>query len=370
MKGRKTKATIWLLVAVSLLTACGRQEIISWGETTAAVAETSEEMQKEEKTESAADIENTDVQLLSLNELPEEYMEENQQAGQVVRLNYETNTYDEENRYMEKYAYVYLPYGYDPDDEAVRYNVFYLMHGWTGDAELYLGGEPGNRPLKRILDNLIANGDMEPMIVVTPTYYQDNQERGGGVSREDAVLTAGFYNELQKDLIPAVEGRFHTFAQSVSEEDLKASRGHRIFGGFSMGAVTTWYTFLHCLDNFKYYMPISGDCWVISETHMGATEETADETAGYLNQYIQASEYSSEDFVIYALTGTDDTAYEALKRQIEAMKNYPKSFHYSDLPAEGNLFFQVAEDGIHDYSSMIQYIYNALPMFDRMISAE
>jgi len=38
--------------------------------------------------------------------------------------------------------------------------------------------------------------------------------------------------------------------------------------------------------------------------------------------------------------------------------------HYSDNAGHGNLFFQVAEGGIHNYTSMIRYIYNALPIFN------
>lgn len=358
MKGIKILAGMLALILAVSVTACGRSEVQedTPSETTA------QETESTEATEAMGENE-----LLTLEEIPDEYLASSDQPGQVVRIDYESNTYDEENRSMDKYAYVYLPYGYDAEDEDTRYDIFYLMHGWTGDAELYLGGENGDRPLKRIFDNLIANGDMEPMIVVTPTYYQDNEEKASTVEEEDSILTANFYHELLNDLMPAVESTYHTYAQSVDEEGLQAARKHRIFGGFSMGSVTTWYTFLNALDYFKYYMPISGDSWIISETGMGADEETAEETARYLSEYIQDSGYTQDDFVIYALTGTDDTAYPALNRQIEAMKNYPESFTYSDTASEGNLFFQVAEGGVHNYTSMIQYIYNALPVFNRMM---
>lgn len=310
-----------------------------------------------------------EIGILSLREIPEAYLQPCDQAGQVVRLDYTTNTYDAEQRSMEKYAFVYLPYGYDETDEATKYPVFYLMHGWTGEAELYLGGEGGDRPLKRIFDRLIANGDMQPMIIVTPTYYKDNREQGRTVQEEDAILTANFYHELQNDLIPAVESRYHTYADTVDAQGIRASRDYRIFGGFSMGAVTTWYVFLNCLDSFRYYMPISGDCWAITKTDMG-TEDTADETARYLNDAIQNSEYTASDYYIYALTGTDDTAHDALATQIEAMKKYSDSFVYSDIADRGNLFFQTAEGGVHNYTSMIQYIYNALPVFDKLMHTE
>lgn len=352
-----------LAVALSIsLSACGRLNI--QGQEASASAETKE--QESESTQMAETMSKNNP--LTLEKIPEEYLETSSQPGQVVRIDYKSNTYDEENRQMDKYAYVYLPYGYDETDETTKYDVFYLMHGWTGDAELYLGGENGDRPLKRIFDNLISNGDMKPMIVVTPTYYQDNEEKASTVEEEDSILTANFYQELLNDLMPAVESTYHTYAQSADEEGFRNSRDHRIFGGFSMGAVTTWYTFLHDLDYFKYFMPISGDSWVISKTGMGRDEQTADETAEYLNDYIKNSGYTTDDFVIYALTGTEDTAYPALNRQIEAMKKYPESFLYSDTADSGNLFFQVAEGGVHDYTSMIQYIYNALPVFESMIT--
>lgn len=355
MNKRKWRVIIFAFILISSLTACGNtnQKHIAQK-----VSEDTEvERFSQNENEKQIDIP------LKLDEIPAEYLENSEQSGTVVRIDYDTNTYDDENRTMKKYAYVYLPYRYDSED-TTRYNIFYLMHGWTGDAELYLGGENGDRPLKRILDHLIANGDMEPMLVVTPTYYQDNKEKGPSVAGEDAVLTANFYKELLNDLMPAVESTYRTYAQSVDETGLKEAREHRIFGGFSMGSVTTWYTFLHGLDYFKYFIPISGDCWVISQTSMGADEQTAEETAQYLSDYIQKSGYSQNDFEIYALTGTEDTAEPALKRQIEAMKNHSESFAYSDNAGHGNLFFQVAEGGIHNYTSMIRYIYNALPIFN------
>ena len=50
---------------------------------------------------------------LKLDEIPEDYLQTSSQPGRVVRIEYDTNTYDDENRTMHKYAYVYLPYGYD-----------------------------------------------------------------------------------------------------------------------------------------------------------------------------------------------------------------------------------------------------------------
>ena len=295
------------------------------------------------------------VQEMALREIPDDYLQAAQQQGTVVRMDYQTNTYDEQNESLSKYAFVYLPYGYEESDTQTRYNVFYLMHGGGGTAERYLGGENGDAPLKRILDHMIENGDIEPMIVVTPTFYHNNS------SGPEAELTANFHNELVQDLMPAVESTYHTYAESTDHEGLTASREHRIFGGFSMGSVTTWYTFIDGLDYFKYYLPISGDCWLYGR--MGGSDEGYLETAAYLNQVVQDSGYLPDDYYIYAATGTADIAYEALSGQVEAMRAYPETFIYNQDFTKGNFYYGVVEGGVHNNTYMNQYIYNALPAF-------
>ena len=96
---------------------------------------------------------------------------------------------------MQKQANVYLPAGYD---ESKQYNVFYLMHGGGENMNTWLvdNDYTGN---KKMIDNLIANGEIEPLIIVTPTFL-----RPDGVPGNDD-LTAQFQYELRKDLIPYVE---------------------------------------------------------------------------------------------------------------------------------------------------------------------
>lgn len=71
------------------------------------------------------------------------------------------------------------------------------------------------------------------------------------------TLTVNYHNELINDLIPAVESKYSTYAKSSSHEDIVKSREHRAFGGFSMGSVTTWHTFVNNLDSFKYFITSS-----------------------------------------------------------------------------------------------------------------
>ena len=63
--------------------------------------------------------------------------------------------------------YVYTPPNYDPKGTA--YPVLYLLHGWTDSSYGWLY----NGRVNFILDNLLAQGRIKPMIVVMPLGYGD-----------------------------------------------------------------------------------------------------------------------------------------------------------------------------------------------------
>lgn len=92
---------------------------------------------------------------------------------------YESFSYDEKSQKLQKHAVVYLPYGYD---ESKKYPVFYLMHGGWSNEYTYLGSPDEPHGMKHILDHGIANGKIQPMIVVCPTYNNTSPEDSGDYS--------------------------------------------------------------------------------------------------------------------------------------------------------------------------------------------
>lgn len=171
--------------------------------------------------------------------------------GKIETITYDTETYDEGGSVkMEKQANVYLPAGYD---ESKPYNVLYLMHGGGENMNTWLVGNDysGN---KKMVDNLIANGEIEPLIIVTPTFY-----RPSGVP-DNPDLTSQFQYELRRDLIPYVESHYSTYAGGdVSDENLIKTRMHRAFAGLSMGSMTTYRAALYTnYDVFAWFGPYSG----------------------------------------------------------------------------------------------------------------
>ncbi len=280
-----------------------------------------------------------------LAQIPDSYFTESEQQGILEDLYYETYesmTYEEQSKKLQKHAVVYLPYGYSED---IKYNVYYLMHGGWSNETTYLGTTEQPHELKNILDHAIQDGMIQPMIVVCPTYNNESASDSDNYSLA-LELTDNYHNELINDLIPAVEEKYSTFAEKTTEEGLRLSRNHRAFGGFSMGSVATWRTFQYCLDYFRYFMPSSGNLTSDGE---------------YMASMVRDSGYEWNDFFIFAASGTEDFAYTSFKNQIEAMiKVEDGTFRNADNEQEGNLYFLEQEGGIHSSEYALEYIYNGM----------
>ncbi len=184
------------------------------------------------------------------------------------------------------------------------------MNGGSENENLIFGDPGENRELKNILDNMIANGDIEAVIVATPTFYglKNALTKNIVLNHDELVdhplpiaVVECFHDELIIDLVPFVETKYHTYALSASKEDLKVSRDHRAFGGFSMGSAATWYAYINCLDYFKYFMPISGDCWALG---VKGGRSKAKETAEYLAKVAKEGGYTPQDYYLLCATGS------------------------------------------------------------------
>ena len=274
---------------------------------------------------------------LTYKAAPDSYRKDCVLKGKVEKITYKTTVY---NNNIEKSAYVYLPYGYD---SSKQYDIMYMMHGGGGnESSIFIESDV----MKKYLDSMIMNGDIEPMIVVTPTF---NNAAGSDMTAN----AKNFWNELAKDVVPAVESRYSTYAKTASVADLKASRSHRAFSGFSMGSLAAWYVFLNDLDYFQYVMPLSGDCWAGS---------TAEEKAASVANAAKKSGYAKDKYFLMCATGTKDIAYNAMNDQINSMKKLTDTFTYTSDFSKGNLYFLLCDGGSHWWDGyIVNYIYDALP---------
>lgn len=282
-----------------------------------------------------------------LEYIPDGYENPATQQGTLNKLTYDTwesFSYEQKSNKITKEAWVYLPYGYTDEE----YNVFYLSHGgWSNETTL-MGTDDNPKSFKNVIDNAIQDGNIKPLIIVLPTYNNTSENDSSDYSLA-IQLTNQFHNELVNDLIPAVESKYSTYAKDTTPQGLKESRDHRGFGGFSMGSVNTWNTFRYCLDYFRYFMPMSGSYTTDGE---------------YMADLVRQQGYSSQDFFIFAASGTDDFAYSAFKAQIMAMANNSGGmFKLAKNESEGNMSFLEREGYKHDAKATDEYTYNGLRFF-------
>lgn len=256
---------------------------------------------------------------LQFHEAPNGYFGGAQHQGRVINESY--NGINGPNKLN-----VYLPYGYD---ENKQYNIFYLMHG-GGENENTLVSQ-NDTMIQNMMDHMIENKEIDPMIVVFPTFNRTKAE--------------DFWKEYRESVVPFVEGKYSTYAKSTSLEDLKASRFHRAYGGFSMGSVSTWGVTNNCLDIVAYVMPLSGH----SYQGMGAVTQAID------NNNLKKGEY----FILCA-TGSDDVAYPNMNPQMDELKK-DSHISYGTNLNENNFYYLVAPGRNHWWGNVRHYVYDYLP---------
>lgn len=221
----------------------------------------------------------------------------------TYKIRYQGKTYS-------KKALVYVPANYD---KQKQYDVLYFLHG-SGDSAT---GFYENSHYKQVLDKLAKQGKLKNTLVVFPTFYPSQAFVTGDYQKDDKLSRFFARTELMGALVPKVEAKYSTYAKSTTKKELQQTRAHRAIGGFSMGAITSWYVFEEQLPYFKTFVTLGGDSWVIQEDGGGtATKQTAKKLAQ------TPKKYPDLDFKILAGAGSRDPAAELLQKQIKEMKKY------------------------------------------------
>lgn len=186
------------------------------------------------------------------------------------------NFYDSPNLKTQRMFYVYTPPGYETAQQKLP--VLYLLHGngqieaswtWTGRANV-------------ILDNLLAEGKIKPMIVVMPYGHVPREIKAPASPQTDPAA-------IEKELLTAVK------PQVESKYRVLTDRNHRAIGGLSMGAAQSLSIGLHNLDQFAYIAAFSG---------AGNRAEWEKADPALLNQKLK---------LLWLGCGTEDFAYNGVK---------------------------------------------------------
>lgn len=173
-------------------------------------------------------------------------------AGTIEEVEYDTPRYMSSGHYH-KTMTVYLPYNYDP---AEKYDVFILCPGLSGRIKWLQrtyteAGHTMNG--KNLLDNMILEGYMKPMIVVVI----DTSVGSGKAQMETGDAQIGV--ELREAVLPTLAERYSTYALDGSYESLVAARAHFGIGGASNGSLYAYAAgCIRNLELFANYVCMSG----------------------------------------------------------------------------------------------------------------
>ncbi|MBP5229053.1 MAG: esterase [Bacteroidales bacterium] len=156
------------------------------------------------------------------------YVNKDVPHGSVAKVWYPSASFSNSRRMS-----IYTPPGYNPRGSK-KYPVFYLLHGAGQDEDSWLGFGR----MAQIMDNLIREGKVKPMIVVMPN---------GNVSQQSAPLEGSDSYILPTFFPPrTMNGEFEASFNEIisfveSNYRVKKSKDSRAIGGLSMGGFHSIY---------------------------------------------------------------------------------------------------------------------------------
>jgi S-formylglutathione hydrolase FrmB len=173
--------------------------------------------------------------------------QENEKQGSVVILRHESEIL-KNNPLGDKHirdVCVYLPHGYETSEK--RFPAVYCLTGFTGRGKMLLNDNAFAPNLAERMDQLIADGKINPMIVVMPncfTYY-------GGSQYINSAATGNYEDYLTQEIIPFVDENFRTVAD----------RNSRAVMGKSSGGYGALIMAMRHADKFALVCSTAGDCY-------------------------------------------------------------------------------------------------------------
>ncbi len=209
-----------------------------------------------------------------------------------------------QNRYFSKTdgrwkrMFVYTPAEYDKSTDK-KYPVLYLLHGGGEDERGW--AEQGRTDL--IMDNLIAAGKAEPMIIV----MADGN-------------TSDIESELLKECIPLVESRYR-----VAE-----GKENRALAGLSMGGIQTLNVGIAHPELFTYLGVFSSGWWANPPRGFGNGNE-AEKYYGMLKADKDGYNSNLKQFWI-SMGGKEDIAYNNCRIMRERLDEIGIRYTYFETP--------------------------------------
>ncbi|MDQ1085567.1 alpha/beta hydrolase-fold protein [Siphonobacter sp. SORGH_AS_1065] len=203
-------------------------------------------------------------------------------------------------------VYVYAPPGYDKN-ASETYPVLYLLHGGGEDERGW--ATQGKTDL--ILDNLIADQQAKPMLVVM---LDGNVSMGGGLAGFNENVLKAFESELKQAVIPLIESNYR----------VKKEPGNRALAGLSMGGLQTLYAGVKNTDLFSYLGVFSSGWFANNPTLSDPQYAFMKTNASTINTNLKQ--------LWISMGGPEDIAFQNCKTMRQKFDELGIKYQYSEYP--------------------------------------
>lgn len=261
-------------------------------------------------------------------ELSQNYLVREVPHGTVSKVWYPSPTLGMERRRMT----VYTPAGYD--DSNKQYPVLYLLHCAGGDENAW--SELGRAV--QILDNLIAQGKAEPMIVVMPNGNGAQEAVPGEYpnsmykpSFTNPKTMEGSFEKAFPDIMNYVESHYRTIND----------KAHRTIAGLSMGGFHSLYISANYPDLFGYVGLFSA-----------AINRQAKGENTYIYENLEeklAKQFSDAPKLYFIGIGNGDFLFQDNVKYRELLDSHGYKYEYMET------------DGGHEWRNWRKYLNHLLP---------
>ena len=235
--------------------------------------------------------------------------------GDVTSITYRSTATGDQRRVM-----IYTSPGYQPN-QATKLPVLYLLHGKGGHEHIWV--QYGRANL--IADNLLAEGRMQPMIIVMSKGHAYQQ---GEVEVDGVRLPSVFTEELLETIVPLVEKRFQ----------VRTDQPNRAIMGLSMGGDQSFRIGLGHLDLFS---------------HVGILSARGRDSEVLAGLAADPALASAKLKMLWVACGRFDRGFEEVQKLDDDLTK--AGIHHDFEPS----------DGAHDWVSWREYPTETLPLLFR-----
>lgn len=302
------------------------------------------------------------------NGIADNYVVKNVPHGIVKKVWYPSSLEGMNQRRMT----VYLPSSYTTNKNK-RFPVLYLLHGSGGDENSW---SDGGRAIQ-ILDNMIAAGQCEPMIVVMPNGNVNlaaapGEDPNNPNIKPSANNTSSMLGKIEsvfmKEVVNYVDNNFRTLND----------KSHRAIAGLSLGGLHTLFISLNNPQSFDYVGLFSAQTTnALNGSRISGLQKIGDKW-NQLKENIPFIGGGNVDRAISKYTSDELSIYDNIDIKLKYQFKTPPKLYYiavgrddfvkklnddfrKKLKSKGYQFYYNETDGAHTWDNWRKYLVDFLP---------